>query len=224
MKLSILIFCFLTCSNFMFGQASLNNMLSTYSANIKVCNAPYAKSCIYETNYVRVNKAGNILRIEYGFAWNKERRDYITTNTINVNLKSASFFTGFWQNMWGKWEHYGKKNELTIRDEDGIDLFVTGQQNYNKGTKQNLITEIVFDLGTEPVANRVLKELLALQEGYKEKDPWFLPTPQKAKDIHEAQQAVPSTRKSVSQKKKSQVKSHPKTTTTKKSKSGKYVQ
>lgn len=224
MKSIVLIISLLACSNAMFGQASLNNILSTYSGNIKVCNAPYAKSCIYQTNDVRVNQFGNILRIDYGFAWNKERRDYITTNSINVNLKSASFFTGFWQNMWGKWEHYGKKNELTIRDENGIDLFVTGQQNYNQGTKQNLITEIVFDLGTEPVANRVLKEFLTLQEGYKEKDQWLLPPSQKNNGIQEAQPSSPTTKKHLHQKNKPQTKSRPKTTPIKKSKSGKYVQ
>ena len=42
-----------------------------------------------------------------------------------------TFYTGYWYNSFGKWENLGKKNELTIEDENGIDLYITGQQNYN---------------------------------------------------------------------------------------------
>lgn len=161
------------CSN-LFGQETLNNILSTYSKNIKVNNAPHANSCIYETHHMRVDKQGEFLNIEYGFGWD-EKYGYITTNQLKINLSTVTFYTGYWYKSFGKWEHYGKKNQLTIEDKNGMDIFVTGQQNYNQGTNQNLVTSIIFDFGTEPIANRVLKELLALQEAYKGKDPWLLP-------------------------------------------------
>lgn len=158
-----------------FCQANLNGILSSYSSNIKVCNAPYANSCIYETNYVRVEQSGDYLVIQYGFAWDSERNDYISKNSIRVNLRTSTFYTGMWYNSFGRWDHVGNKNVLTIEDENGIDLYITGTQSYNQGTKRNLINSICFDMGTEPVANKVLNEFLNLQKGYKEKDPWLQP-------------------------------------------------
>ena len=165
----------------LYGQTTLNNILSTYSTNIKVCNAPYATNCIYDKHYMRVNKQDNFINIEYGFGWD-EKRGYITTNRISINLSTVTFYTGYWYNSFGKWENLGKKNELTIEDENGIDLYITGQQNYNQGTKQNCVSLIKFDFGTEPIANQVLKELLALQETYKGEAPWLLPFTSKNKD------------------------------------------
>lgn len=157
-----------------FCQSRLNDILSTYSSNIKVCNAPHADFCIYETNYVQVEQSDNYLFIRYGFAWNKERNDYISKNTIRVNLCTSTFYTGQWY-FGGRWVHGGNKGILTIKDDDGIDLYTTGTQSYNQGTKQNLISSICFDMGTEPVANRVLNEILDIQKEYKDKDPWLLP-------------------------------------------------
>lgn len=219
MKVVTLLIMMITCSN-LFGQATLNNILSTYSTSIKVCNAPHANSCIYDTHYMRVNKQGNFLNIEYGFGWDEER-GYITTNRIKVNLSTATFYTGYWHNSRGKWENFGKKNELTIEDENGIDLYVTGQQNYNQGTKQNLISSIKFDFGTAPIAVKILQELLSLQEAYKEKDPWLVPSA--TKDVVTTEKAVNSTvnsktHKTIPQKNKNN------TSSLKKSKSGKYVQ
>lgn len=173
MKTILFFIMIFSCSS-LFGQETLNNILSTYSNNIKVNNAPYANSCIYDTHYVRVDKRGQFLNVEYGFGWDVEY-GYIAINRFKINLSTVTFYTGYWSKRFGRWEHYGKKNQLTIEDKNGIDLFVAGQQGYNKGTNRQLVTTIIFDFGTEPIANRVLNELLLLQETYKVKDPWLLP-------------------------------------------------
>ena len=207
------------CPN-LFGQTTLNIILSTYSNSIKVCNAPHATSCIYDTHYMRVEKQGNSINIEYGFGWD-EKYGYITTNRIRINLSTETFYTGYWSNSFGKWKNSGKKNELTIEDKNGIDLYITGQQNYNQGTKQNLISSIKFDFGTEPIANRVLAELLSLQETYKGKDPWLLPFEPKDKDNINTSE---STNSSVTSSRKKNTPQKTKQVNHKKSKSGKYEQ
>lgn len=90
-----------------FCQVNLNGILSSYSSNIKVCNVPYANDYIYETNYVRVEQSGDYLVINYGFAWNCERNDYISKNSIRENLRASTFCTGLWYNIFGRWEHVG---------------------------------------------------------------------------------------------------------------------
>jgi hypothetical protein len=51
-----------------------------------------------------------------------------------------------------------------------MDLTYTGEQNYNRGTKQNIILKIVISFGSEPLANRVLNELYSIQLPYKGKE------------------------------------------------------
>ena len=58
----------------------------------------------------------------------------------------------------------------------------TGEQNYNRGTKHDLISKIVISFGTEPIANRVINELYGIQESYKAKEPWLLPEPEPQKE------------------------------------------
>ncbi|MBO7069601.1 MAG: hypothetical protein J6W52_13160 [Bacteroidaceae bacterium] len=207
--LSILALCI---SFSVYAQQNLNALLSTYSSNIKVCNAPHANSCIYKTYSMRATKSGTSLTIEYDF-------EDITSNKIVIDLKSASFYTGWWSQTSGKWEQYGDKKVLTIKDDNGIDLFTRGLRNYNQGTKQNLISSICFDLGTIPVANRVLTELLGLQNGLKEKDPWLLPVPEPAHTVEQPQNRnTQQTSKSTRTKRATL----PKKQEPRKSKSGRY--
>ena len=51
-----------------------------------------------------------------------------------------------------------------------------------------------FDLGTEPIANKILNEIYAIQEKYKAREPWLLPEPEpKAQKV----EASPSSQKKV---------------------------
>lgn len=193
-----------------YGQSSLKNIFYTYASNIKVCNTPYAKDCIYKISNFNCSMNGNLLTIEYNF-------ENIKHDKFVVNLKTATIYNGMWQKWWGKWEQSGNKSIITIQDDNGIDMYSTGLQNYNQGTKQNLVTYILFDMGTVPIANRAVSQFLTLQEGYKSKDPWLQP-------IQETQpQTSPSKRKSVVRKKNnSQKRNSTSKSKTAKSKLGKY--
>ena len=74
-----------------------------------------------------------------------------------------------------------------------MDVTITDVTNLstNKGTRQTIVSKLRFDLGTEPIANRILNELYSIQEKYKAKEPWLLPEPepepQKAKTTHSTQ-------------------------------------
>ena len=106
----------------------------------------------------------------------------------------------------------------------------TGEQNYNRGTKQDLISKIVVSFGTEPIANRVINELYAIQESYKVKEPWQFPDPelepQKPVEVSKPSSYKTITRRTITTKKNTGTStsksSKTKTTTTKKV--GKYVQ
>ena len=104
-----------------------------------------------------------------------------------------------------------------------MDLTSTGQQRYNQGTKQDLIPELKIGFGSEPLANRVLNELYAIQSRYKGKEPWLLPKPEPEPQKVET---PPSAQKKVESKstgtKKAKSSNNPKGTTVKKY--GKYGQ
>lgn len=189
-----------------------------------MCNTPHAKSCIYETNYVRTNVIGNKLTIEYGFAYNKERNDYISNNKVIVDLSTALIYTGYWSNMSGTWRHYGDKTILTIIDKNGMDLYQMGAQNYNRGTTQNLVEYICFSFGTEPLANKALLMFQQVQQGKRnEKEPWLV-TPKT--DSPKVEKSNNSTKKALpTQRNKARTNTSNKTIhQSKKSKSGKYAQ
>lgn len=171
----ILLFIFLSISFVCYGQNSLNKIFSTYASNIKVCNvgrcdAKYVDNhhCIYKANNFSCNLNYNFLIIEYNF-------ENIKHDKFIINLKTATIYNGYWQNRYGKWEQSGSKNILTIQDDNGIDMFSTGLQSYNKGTRQNLITLIHIDMGTVPIANRAMSEIQTVQEKFKSKEPWLQP-------------------------------------------------
>ena len=158
-----------------YAQGTLNNLFSTYSSNIKVNNPPYDNSsCLYATHYMNARQVGMQLILEFGFGWD-EKDGYIQKDNLVINLSTAKFYTGFWSKMRGKWEQHGDKKIVTIEDENGMEFTQIGAQNYNQGTKQNIISLIKSDFQTIPLANRVISELLKIQEPYKTKDPWLLP-------------------------------------------------
>ena len=159
--------------------SNLNSIFSTYSHTIKT-NSPFSEcstSCIYNANYMNAEQRGNILILNFGYGWDKQY-GYIHKCTLRINLSTATFCTGWWDNWGGRWKQYGKKEEITIKDSNGMDLTSVGQQHYNQGTKQDLISELKISFGSEPLANRVLNELYAIQSSYKTKEPWLLPEPQ----------------------------------------------
>ena len=163
--------------------ATLNNYFSTYAHGIKVSNPLYNpdRSCIYETGYVNANLQGKYLIISFGFGYNWDKKGgYIYKDVMTIDLSSATFYTGHWRKMWGEWKHSCDKKILTIEDENGIDITITDDSNVNnRGTKQTLVSKLCFDLGTEPIANRIINEIYAIQEKYKAKEEWLLPEPQK---------------------------------------------
>lgn len=177
MKHFFILLSFYLASTIALAQQNLNSLLQQYHQNINVCNTPHSKSCIYKTNYVRTNISGNNLIIEYGFSYDQQEKDYISHNKIIVNLATALIFTGYWYNSYGdQWQQYGDKAILTIEDKEGIELWITGAQGYNNGTKVNLVESICFSFGSEPLANKVLKEFQLLQNGKRlEPEPWLKP-------------------------------------------------
>lgn len=161
--------------------SNLNSIFSTYSHTIKT-NNPFSSgssNCIYHANYMNAEQRGNILILNFGFGWD-EQSGYIKKCSLSINLSTATFCTGWWDNREDSWVQYGKKDEMTIKDSNGMDLTSTGQQSYNQGTKQDLIPELKVGFGSEPLANRVINELYAIQSQYKEKEPWLLPKPKPA--------------------------------------------
>lgn len=201
---------------------TLNDYFSTYSHKIKTNNffVTSTSSCIYDANYMYATQRGKILTLNFGFGWD-EKYGYINKCELKIDLSSATFYSGFWRRGYfnnGKWEHCGKKEEITIKDNNGIDLIYTGQQSYNQGTKQDLIQEIKISFGTEPIANRILNEIYAIQANYKGKEPWLFPEPEPDPE------PKPESQKTTA----SPIKKNPTNGNTKpkskSSKSGKYVQ
>lgn len=152
---------------------TLNNYLRTYSSNIKVCNPlnPQYHSCIYETNYMTAELQGHFLILKFGFGYRSDW-GYIDEDVLKIDLSTATLYTGYWSHYSGQWEHGGKKEILTIKDDNGMDIWITGRQNYNQGTKQNLLSEFYISFGTQPVASKVIQEIYNIQEKYKAKEPW----------------------------------------------------
>lgn len=210
------------------GVSTLNNYFNTYAHNIKTNNFFSPKtnvSCIYDTHYMLASQLGKMLTLDFGYGWD-EKYGYIHKCELKIDLSSATFYTGFWTRGYtgkGKWEHYGKKEAITIEDNNGMDLTYTGEQNYNRGTKQNIISKIVISFGSEPLANRVLNELYSIQSPYKGKEPWLLPQPEPEQQKVET---PPSSQKKVESKstgtKKAKSSNNTKGTTEKKY--GKYGQ
>ena len=216
-KLFLLWLLFLAVGN-IFAQQNINSFLRTYNSNIKVCNTPYAKDCLYETNYIRTTIYGNKLTIEYGFSYDQKSNDYISHNKVVVDLSTALIYTGHWWYMLGGWEHCGDKTVLTIEDKNGIDLYKTGAQSYNEGTKQNLVEYICFRFGTEPLANRALAMFQQMQQGKRmEKEPWLVVRRIEKNNVDKKTSSIQTRRmKKNSRPKKNSI--------LKQSKSGKYVQ
>ncbi len=198
----------------------LNNCLSTYSHNIKTNNFynPNSSSCIYESNYMNAQIQGRTLILSFGFGWN-EKYGYIKKCMLKIDLSTATFYTGYWNKNYysKKWEHNGSKEILTIKDENGMDLFSTGQQSYNQGTKQDLIPEIKISFGTVQIANKIINEIYSIQKKYKAQEAWLLPEPE-PKDVEKT--APTSTNKTTN----SGVKNVNETKGSIPKKVGKYVQ
>ncbi len=178
MKKSILVIILLSFCTLVNAQGigSLNSLLNTYSSNIKVCNPynPQRGSCIYNTNYMRAELQGKYLVLTFGFGYDAER-GYIDEDVLKIDLSTATFKNGYWSKGWdGKWQQNGAKEILSITDDNGMDVYITGRQNYNQGTKQTLLSEFYITFGTGPIANRVVKEIYSLQEKYKAKEPWLV--------------------------------------------------
>ena len=199
-KILLLLFIsFLAHSSWAQSVSSLNNYLSTYSHSIKVNNPlDYENSsCIYNVGYIKASLEGKYLVLSFGFAYDWDHKGgYIDKDIMEIDLSTASFYNGRWSKMWGgKWEQYGDKKTLTIEDKNGMDVTITDVTNLstNKGTRQTIVSKLRFDLGTEPIANRILNELYSIQEKYKAKEPWLLPEPepepepQKAETTHSSQ-------------------------------------
>lgn len=206
--------------------STLNNYFTTYGHNIKTNNFFSPKtnsSCIYNTNYMKAEQQGKILTLSFGFGWD-ERLGYIHKCVLKIDLSSATFYSGFWDRGWsgnGKWKQSGRKEEITIDDKNGMDLTYTGEQNYNQGTKHDLISRIVISFGTEPIANRVINEIYAIQESYKAKEPWLLPEPEPAPQ-KTVEVSSPSSTRGTPPKRSTSKTTGTKTITPKKI--GKYVQ
>ena len=143
-----------------YGQniSALNNLLSTYSDNIKVCNPhqPQPHSCIYDTHYMKAESQGQYLILKFGFCY-KPEWGYIHEDELKIDLSSAEI------------GQFGYKDVVTLKDENGMDIVITGRQDYNRGTKKHLLSEFYISFGTAPIANRILKEMHAFQEKFKNK-------------------------------------------------------
>lgn len=177
MKIYFAIFAFLI-SGFCFGQHSdLNALLASYAANIKTDNTPFGSSCLYYTNYITVSKNGSIITMSYGFGGGSSADgDLIERIVVKFDLRTATICNGYWYKSYGSWQHLGNKNIVSISDSNGIEMTRVGAKSYNYGKTSNYLPEkIQFDLGSEPLANRVVTAFLSLQEGYKDTDEWLLP-------------------------------------------------
>lgn len=213
-RLSILLgVLILSWASYAQSLSDLNTLLSTYAHNIKT-NNPYANtstysSCIYNTKYIYAEQQGKTLTFSFGFAWD-ERYGYIYKDLLKIDMSSADF------KICGN-----DNNEIIIKDKEGMILISTGQQKYNQGTKQDLISEIRFNFGTEPVANRVFKEISLIQEQYKpQKEPEVLP-----KETQQRIQGNSSVHKTISsQSKRTQSTKGRNKNNTPIKKVGKYVQ
>lgn len=208
------------------GVSELNGILSTYSHKIKTNNffvqdKNFHSGCIYNTNYMRATQNSDKLTLSFGFGWD-EKYGYIHKCTLTINLTTASFYTGFWSKMFGKWQHNGDKLILTIEDPNGMDLQYTGEQNYNKGSKQDLISKIQITFGSEPIVNRVLNEFYSIQSNYKGPELWLLHEPEPQKTIETAKPATNSSSKKTS--KNTSSSNSKKVTATPTKKYGKYGQ
>lgn len=208
--------------------STLNNYLSTYSYNIKVNNPMdyETSSCIYEVGYINASLEGKFLVLSFGFAYNwNHKGGFIDKDIMKIDMSTATFYTGHWSTISGKWKQYGNKKILTIEDKNGMDVIMTDvtQLSSNSGTRQTIVSKLCFDLGTEPIANRILNEIYAIQEKYKAKEPWLLPEsesePQKVVPPRSSQKKV-TTKSTGSTKSKSS--NNTKSTATKKY--GKYGQ
>lgn len=150
-------------------------------------------SCIYNVGYIQASLEGKYLVLSFGFAYDWDHKGgYIDKDIMKIDLSTASFYNGWWSKMYGgKWEQYGDKKTLTIEDKNGMDVTITDVTNLstNEGLRKTIVSKLRFDLGTEPIANRILNELYSIQEKYKAKEPWLLPEPkpQKVKTTHSSQ-------------------------------------
>ena len=160
--------------------STLNNILSTYGHNIKTNvpygGPPYSSICVERAHNMKLQLQDNLLIISFDYAWD-EKLGCVYKDVLKINLSTATFYTGYWNKGWAnnKWEHGGKKEILTIKDDNGMDLISTGQQNYNKGTKHDLIPVFYISFASEPVANRIVNEIYAIQQRFKVKEAWLLP-------------------------------------------------
>lgn len=184
------------------GVSELNNILSTYSHKIKTNNffvqdKNFHSGCIYNANYMQATQNSNKLTLTFGFGWD-EKYGYIHKCTLIIDLSTASFYTGFWSKRSGKWQQNGDKMILTIEAPNGMDLKYTGEQNYNRGTKQDLISKIQITFGSEPIVNRILNVLYSIQSDYKGPEVWLLPEPEPQKTVETEKTAVNSSSKKVS--------------------------
>lgn len=176
-RILFILLCIFGVTSVALAQSSLNSLLWTYSQEIKVCNTPYSKTCITDTDYVRTSIDNDNLIIEYGFAFDADKDDFISHNKIIIDLKTALIYTGFWFSAYkDSWEHYGDKAIITIEDKEGMELVITGAQSYNQGVKNKLVDYICFSFGSEALADKVLKQLQTLQKGKRyEVEPWLKP-------------------------------------------------
>lgn len=177
----IIVFNLSCLMSFSQSVTELNKYLTTYSHNIQT-NNPYnqnSSSCIYKANYMNAQIQGKTLELSFGFGWD-EKYGYIQKCVLKIDLSTATFYTGYWSKNYysKKWEQNGSKEILTIKDENGMELFSTGQQSYNQGTKQDLIPEIKISFGTVPIANKIINEIYSIQEKYKAQEAWLLPEPE----------------------------------------------
>ena len=159
--------------------SALNYLFSAYNQNIKVCNHhnPYYQSCIYEAKNIKAEIQGKYLLLSFGFGDDRQN-GCLSKDLIKIDLSSATFYTGFWSNsnMEKIWKHTGPKEILTIEDKNGFDYFSTGQKSYNQGTNQTLLSKFYISCETEPIANKVINEIYAIQERFKDKEAWLLST------------------------------------------------
>lgn len=162
--------------------ATLNNLFATYSENITLCSArhPDANSCYIQARNMKAELQGK--KLVLFFVSGDDRFDgwYIEDVIMKIDLSTATFCTGMWSNMnmTNTWKQTGKREVLSIADNNGIEYYYLGRKDSNKDTKQTLLSAYYISFGTEPIANRVLNEIYKIQERYKAKEPWLLPEPE----------------------------------------------
>lgn len=161
--------------------SALNNLFTTYSQNITLCSDhhPDANSCYIQARNMKAEIQGK--KLVLSFVSGDDRFDgwYIKDVIMKIDLSTATFCTGMWSNMnmTNIWKQTGKREVLSITDDNGIEYYYSGRKDANKGTKQSLLSAYYISFGTEPIANRVLNEIYKIQERYKAKEPWLLPEP-----------------------------------------------